>query len=207
MELTAAEPRRKGLIQLYIDGEPAVKIDHEVFLLSGLGPGDMLTDEELHKLILDSENHRAREKALYLLEYRDHTKKELTEKLLRSAASKEAAEGAVRKMEELGLVDDEDYARRYTADLFGRKHFGPMRVRQELRQKGIDPELIEELLGEYDDQEAFTQRIGEVLERKYPGWREDEKIKRRAFAALQRMGYSYGHIREGMLQAQEEYDE
>ncbi len=47
MELTAAEPRRKGLVQLYIDGEPAVKIDNEVLLLSRIKPGDELTDEEL----------------------------------------------------------------------------------------------------------------------------------------------------------------
>ena len=39
MELTAAEPRRKGLVQLYIDGEPAVKIDNEVLLLSRIKIG------------------------------------------------------------------------------------------------------------------------------------------------------------------------
>lgn len=198
MELTAAEPRRKGLVQLYIDGEPAVKIDNEVLLLSRIKPGDELTDEELHQLILDSDAHRAKEKALYLLEYRDHTKKELTEKIAHTAASREAAEAAVDRMEELGLIDDDSYGRRYARELFVRKKYGPLRVRQELRQKGIDPELISELLEEYDDPEAFTERIGEILERKYCGWREDEKVKRRAFSALQRMGYSYEHIREGM---------
>lgn len=198
MELTAAEPRRKGLVQLYIDGEAAVKIDREVYLLSGLKPGDLLTDEELHELIRKSDARRATEKALYLLEYRDHTKKELTEKIARTAASREAAEAAAGKMEELGLIDDGSYAMRYAKELFERKKYGPLRVRQELRQKGIDPGLIDELLEEYDDPDAFTERIGEILERKYPGWREDEKIKRRAFGALQRMGYSYEHIRGGM---------
>ena len=42
MELTAAEPRRKHLTQLYLDGEPGPKIDTEVFLLSRLKPGDEL---------------------------------------------------------------------------------------------------------------------------------------------------------------------
>ena len=42
MELTAAEPRRKHLTQLYLDGEPGPKIDTEVFLLSRLKPGDAL---------------------------------------------------------------------------------------------------------------------------------------------------------------------
>ena len=101
-------------------------------------------------------------------------------------------------MEELGLIDDESYAERYAGELFERKKYGPLRVRQELRRKGIEPELIDELLEEYDNPDAFTERIREVLERRYPGWQEDEKIKRRAFSALQRMGYSYEHIREGM---------
>ena len=47
MELTAAEPRRKGLVQLYLDGEEAVKLDREVFLRAGLRPGDQISDEEL----------------------------------------------------------------------------------------------------------------------------------------------------------------
>ena len=46
MELTAAEPRRKGLVQLYLDGEEAVKLDREVFLRAGLRPGDQISDEE-----------------------------------------------------------------------------------------------------------------------------------------------------------------
>ena len=81
MELTAAEPRRHRLTQLYIDGEQAVKVDTETFLRSGLRLGDELDDEELHQLIQASDAHRAREKALYLLEHRAHSKKELTEKL------------------------------------------------------------------------------------------------------------------------------
>ena len=51
MELTAAEPRRKHLTQLYLDGEPGPKIDTEVFLLSRLKPGDALGEEELRALV------------------------------------------------------------------------------------------------------------------------------------------------------------
>ena len=54
MELTAAEPRRKNLTQLYLDGEPGPKIDTEVFLLSRLQPGDVLDQEELQELVARS---------------------------------------------------------------------------------------------------------------------------------------------------------
>ncbi len=201
MELTAAEPRRKGLVQLYLDGEEAVKLDREVFLRAGLRPGDQISDEELHQLILDSDARRAKEKALYLLEHRNHSQRELTEKIARTAASWEAAEAAAGQMEELGLVDDQAYARDRAREMFLRKRWGPLRVKQELRRKGIDGELIEELLEEYrqrDEGGLVAENVRAVLETKYSGWREDEKQRRRAFAALQRRGYSYEEIREGM---------
>ena len=201
MELTAAEPRRKGLVQLYLDGEEAVKLDREVFLRAGLRPGDQISDEELHQLILDSDARRAKEKALYLLEHRNHSKRELTEKIARTAASWEAAEAAAGQLEELGLVDDQAYARDRAREMFLRKRWGPLRVKQELRRKGIDGELIEELLEEYrqrDEGGLVAENGRAVLETKYSGWREDEKQRRRAFAALQRLGYAYTDIRRAM---------
>lgn len=198
MELTAAEPRRKSLTQLYLDGEAAVKVDTETFLRSGLKPGDEISDEELRELLQASDERRAREKAMYLLEHRSHSKKELADKIARTAASREAAQAAAEKMEELGLLNDEAYARDLARELFTRKKWGAMRVKQELRQKGIDANLIEELLEEYGGEELALENLQEILERKYPGWEEDEKTRRRAFAAMQRLGYSYDLIRRAM---------
>ena len=67
MELTSLEPRRKGLTQLYLDGEPGPKLDTEVVLLARLQPGDILSEEELQELVERSDARRAQEKALYLL--------------------------------------------------------------------------------------------------------------------------------------------
>ncbi len=198
MELTAAEPRRKSLTQLYLDGEAAVKIDTETFLRSGLKPGDEISDQELHELLEASDARRAQEKALYLLERRNHSKKELADKIARTAASREAARAAADRMEELGLIDDEAYARNLARDLFTRKRWGPGRVRQELRLKGIGGELIDELLEQYGGEEDAMENIRALLDRKYAGWAEDEKIRRRAFAALQRLGYPYDLIHRGM---------
>ncbi len=204
MELTAAEPRRKGLVQLFLDGEPAVKVDGETFALSKLRVGDELSDEQLHELIQASDARRAREKALYLLEHRNHSKKELGDKLIRAQIPKEAARAAAEHLEELGLVDDERFARDYARELFERKRYGPARVRQELRLKGIDSELIQELLAEHGDEDEALENIQQVLEKKYPLWQTDEKVRRRAFAALQRLGYPYELIRRALASAEDD---
>ena len=203
MELTAAEPRRKNLTQLYLDGEPGPKVDTEVFLLSRLKPGDQLTQEELSELMERSDARRAREKALYLLEHRSHSKRELTEKIARTAASREAAQAAADRLEEIGLIDDKAFAESYARELFLRKRFGALRVRQELSRKGIDRELIDQVMAPYLEEDTGEENIALVLARRYPLWREDEKVRRRAVAALQRLGYSYGQIRAVMGQPEE----
>lgn len=98
-------------------------------------------------------------------------------------------------MEELGLLNDEDYARRLANELFTRKKFGARRVKQELRQKGIDDALIAAVMDEFSTECSETEEnIRAILERKYPMAREDEKVRRRAVAALQRYGYGFDEI-------------
>ena len=189
---------------MYIDGEEAMKLDTFTLEANGITSGQQITDEELYELIQKSEAHRASEKALYLLEYRARSKKELIDKVS-EVASKETAEQTANRMEEIGLIDDREFARTFVRQLFEFKKFGKRRVVQELRIKGIDQEIIDEVIEEYEDNP--TEKIRNLLERKYKGFAEDEKIKRRAIAALQRYGYSFDEIKEGMNSFTEFYFE
>lgn len=195
MLITAIEPRRKSLRALYLDGELAVNIDAQTLLSSRFQVGMEITDEELHELLAASDANRAKEKALYLIAHRDHSKKELVDKIRRTA-SQEAAEKAADRMEEIGLIDDRDYARRYASELFQRKYFARKRVEYELKQKGIDPDFIEELLEELEPEPVG--QIGALVERKYLRALDDERGRRRTVAALQRLGYRWEDIRRAL---------
>ena len=65
---------------VYIDGEYALKLDMQTLQENHIAQGDTLTDEQLKMLIDQSDLRRAKEKALWLLSYRDHSKKELVDK-------------------------------------------------------------------------------------------------------------------------------
>lgn len=201
MLITAVEPRRKGLSALFLDGEFAVNIDTETLLKSGFKPGCEIDDEQLHELILSSENRRAGEKALYLLEHRSHSQKELADKISR-VTTREAAEAAARHMAELGLVNDEEYARNLTADLFRRKGYSASRVRRELLQKGIEDELVQRILEE--NAPDPVEKIRELIDKKYGRLLSDEKGRRRSIAALQRLGYGWDDIRTAINQFENE---
>jgi len=195
MTITAAEPRRKALTALYLDGEFAVNIDTVTYAESGLRTGSEITDERLHELIGASDARRAQEKALYLLEYRAYSQKEQAERVGR-VASREAAERAARRLAEIGLINDAEYARTLAEELFGRKGYSASRVLFELGRKGIDRELAEQVVAETAPDPA--ERIRQLLEQKYSRTLNDEKGRRRTVAALQRLGYRWDDIRKAL---------
>ena len=123
------------------------------------------------------------------------SKKELIEKIQRTT-SKEAARSAADRMEELGLVNDEEFAKRYAAELFNRKGFSGRRAQYELLQKGIDKEIIAQVVEELEPNPA--EKIKEIIEKKYLRCLQDEKGYRRAVNGLQRLGYRYEDIRQAI---------
>lgn len=194
MELTAIEPRRHRLVQLYLDGEAAVKLDAATAQEARLRVGMELDDEELHELLQKSDAARAKEKALCLLEHRPHAKRELERKLSRTVGE-EAAQAAADRMEELGLVDDADYAARLAQEL-ARKGYAFSRTVQELVRRGVDRELAQEAARESspDPEEAIRR----LIQRKYERRLGDEKGRRQTAAALQRLGYRWEEIRSAL---------
>ena len=191
MKITDIRPRRKGLSAVYIDGEYALSLDTQTLLEHRIDIGREFDDEELHDLIESSNERRAKEKALWLISYRSHSKKELRDKISRTC-DRQSAEKAVERMEELGLVNDRDYAERCAQTLIFTKHMSKRGAAMELRRKGIESEIIDEVLGHIEVDER--EQIQAVIERKYPKI-DDEKIRRRAVAALQRLGYGWEDIK------------
>lgn len=194
MKITAVEPRRKQMCALFIDGEYVMNLDAQTLIENRFDVGREIDDDELKDIIDKSNERRAKEKALWLISYRSHSKKELFDKLKRSF-DEESAQKAVDRMEELGLINDEEFARLYARKLVNGKKMSVKAAEYELYRKGIDKITAEQVLGEleYDPQ---TQII-EFITKKYKNF-NDEKIRRRAVAALQRKGYSWEEIRQAI---------
>lgn len=202
MLVTAVEERRKNLSAVYIDGELAVKLDTETLIANRIQAGTELDDEDLHELIRQSDVKRAKEKALWLISYRDHSEKELVEKIRRTS-SDEAAQAAVARMNELGLVNDESYARRLFRELTqGSKHLSIRAARYKLMEKGISRELID-LIAEENPVDEYEQ-VKIILSKKYNDFADDEKLRKRAISALQRKGFDWETIKSAMTEFEEE---
>ena len=117
----------------------------------------------------------AKEKALNLLEFRAHSRKELFDKLRRFTDAATADE-AIDLLEEAGLINDEEYAYQCAHDLMELRFFGPNRVKQELSRRGISPEAVEEAIFRTEEETcAPEERLRCLIERKYKNSLGDEK--------------------------------
>lgn len=191
MIITDIVPKRKKLSALYIDGEFALKIDSETLLASRYSVGSEISDEQLKELVDSSKEKRAKEKALWLLSTRDHSKRELETKIRRTSDG-DSAKKAVERMEELGLVNDEKFARRYADELINIKHLSERGAKYKLLEKGIERDLAEKILEELSPDPR--EHIGILIEKKYLRYLFDEKGRRKTVSALERMGYSWSDI-------------
>ena len=194
MVITAVEPRRKQMCALFIDGEYVMNLDAQTLIENRFDVGREIDDDELKEIIEKSGERRAKEKALWLISYRSHSEKELFDKLRRDF-DEASAQKAVSRMAELGLINDEEFAKAYARRLVYGKKLSAKAAEYELLRKGIDKPTAEQVIGELD-YDAQAQII-DFINRKYKNI-SDEKIKRRAVAALQRKGYGWDEIKSAL---------
>jgi len=195
MEITALQRYKGSTFEAELDYERKIYLHSDIIADFGLRTGMVLERDELRKIIYASNFRRAYQRALYLLDYRDYSAKEMYDKLIDTYKSEKLCGAVLEKLKGAGLIDDVRYAGNMARKLVISKRFGRRRALRELTMKGIDRFTAEDALEEYD--EIFSENLMELIEKKYSRYLTDmsdrkniEKVK----SALVRYGYSFDEI-------------
>lgn len=127
----------------------------------------------------DLNYQEAKDKALRLLGVRDHSEKELSDKLKRAGASDEDIEKILEFLREYGMVNDERFAKTYCEYLHTVKRFGKKKIEYELKSKGIDSIYVQEALEEIE--EYTDEELIPMIEKRLKGdfsTKQKNKVKR-----------------------------
>ena len=196
--ITQIKETKKGRLALFLDGEFAFSLDEDTFAAAALHEEDEVEEWRLEELRKQSDTRKALDKAMDLLSLRDHAAGELYQKLCRKFDGPSAAY-AVAKAQELGLLDDAQFARRRAAELL-RKRKSRRAILDDLAAKGIDRDTaagaVETLYaGEEQDPEltAAVQLVQRHYAAKLAAGRRDQVA-----AALARRGFSHAVIRQAL---------
>ena len=200
MKLTVKDGKANK-IHIYVDEEYRATVDSDYWYSEKYRNYKEINEEELTELLDSVSFRRAYNKGLDYLSRRPYGTKELIKKLCEKGHEKEAAQKACERLLELGLLNDEEYARILTDDLINRKNYGIKRVNQELAYRGISREIIENTVDSLDND--TENRIILVIKKKYLNKLNDEKGRRRAIDGLMRLGFSYSDIKSALKRVSE----
>ena len=137
-------------------------------------------------------------KALQLLTRREHSRAELRAKLAGLAESEAELEHVLDGLERERLISDQRYANQRASQRGTR--YGNARLRQELRQQGVNDEEISEALSEAGDE---TERCRAVWVKKYGQLPTSAEERAKQLRFLQYRGFSGAAIRRVMSGAEE----
>lgn len=203
MEITAIEKRRAHLMQIeFLEGEAAL-LDSKTVAENGLYVGQQLTAEELQKLKDLSDYTRALSRAVWYIERSALSEKALRDKLIRAGFPPAVCEKCTARLCELGLLDDTALAERL-AEQLTTANISQRAALSRMVAKGIPRDVAAAAL-ENTECDAESQ-IRAVIDKKYKTRLGSPEQVRKVFAALLRLGFSYGDVRAVLKSYTEELE-
>lgn len=203
MKITNIEKFKGTQYKVYVDGEYYSCFDAEIIVQNKLEVDKELDEDILEEINYTAQRRKARERGYYLIGYRDHSKKELYDKLLKSAQPYICDE-LIEMFESQGLLDDEKYAGKLARYYITSKKWGRKKAYFEMLKRGIDSEYVNNALDEAELEVDYIPVIVNIIERKHYDKIGDYKGEQKIIASLLRQGYNMSDIKRAIEQANEE---
>ncbi len=188
-------------IHLLLDGEYKITTDIDFWAEHYIKDGTEIDEDEWDALVEKINDKKAVNKCYDLLSRRDHSVKELRDKLLRTVDER-SAEKAIAKMLEYGYLDDEKYARTLMNHLVNNKKMSVSFIRQEMYKRGLSSEIIADVFEETEIDSVAN--IKDLISGKYRAKLLNENGKEKVISALMRKGFNYGDIKAAFYELENE---
>lgn len=145
--------KRPGRYNIFLDGKYAFSAGEKIVAEFVLLKGKELDDEQVEKIRQFAAAAKASDLAAHFLSYEPRTIFEVLQYLKKHEISDEAANSAVNQLNELGYLDDRQYAKLFIKNDLRVGSDGPKSLLRKLTQKGVDPEISQTELDEVMDED------------------------------------------------------
>lgn len=188
-KITAIEPQKRNpqRVNIYLDGEFAFGLTRLV--AAWLRVGDELNAEKIASLQEADAREQALQYALRLLAYRPRSQAEVRQRLEQRGWNERTIEETLERLRQNGLLNDAAFAHSWVENRHTFRPRGRRLLIQELRQKGLDEQTIQDALSDTDEEEA-AYTAARTRAQRLKGL-EPRLFYRRLTAYLVRRGFSY----------------
>jgi regulatory protein len=192
-KITSIEEQKKNKkrLSVFIDDQYAFGADAFVIKRNRLEVGKEVDIDTLKKIAFEDDVERAKQ---YVVDYQlGKPEKQIREKLLQKGYEEEVINAILTFLHTYKLIDDAEYARRYTNDASKLKKHGKLRIKQTLKQKGISQDDIESALTRISSKDEIAQAT-KMLQSKIPSYQKKAKsayeLRGKCYQYLASRGYS-----------------
>ncbi|MBI2020340.1 RecX family transcriptional regulator [Candidatus Daviesbacteria bacterium] len=209
-KITSVEPQKKTLrlrsgqgphrFNIFLDGVFAFGADEDLVVENRLVEGKLLDTSDVEQLLFEAEVGKLMEKMYGLFNIRQRSEREVrnyfrVKNLESRIKGKEeisdlAIELVIKKLKQKNLINDEEFAKAWVESRS--RKYGINRIKQELFQKGINREIIEEVT-RVESLESSEEVAQQLLEKKMRVWKDLPilEFKKKAYEFLMRRGFEF----------------
>lgn len=200
MTITKIEKQKKNnkRYNLYIAGEFYCGLYDDTILKFGIASGDELSENKLTQIREFDEYIYGKKISFDYLSYRIRTVAEIKKKLKSKDISPVIIDKIIYHLNELGLINDEEFAKQLITEKIKNKPAGKRLLQQKLFEKGISKQVSETAIEKYltdEDEKKMALKIYIKLKPKLKGL-EKQKAKQKIYETLARKGFEYDIINE-----------
>lgn len=188
------EQKNTSRANIYIDDNFAFGISYEIVYKYNLEIGMEIINEFIEDVLKAEEQNKGNDYAMMLLSYRWRTEKEIRDKMHEKGYDVDLINSTIDYLYEQQLLDDNRFAEAFTRDKINLNKWGSYKIKQELLLKGVEDNVIDNVLEIYCSDEY--ERALELGKKKIKSYKDEDrnKIYRKLGGYLQRRGYPYNCV-------------
>jgi regulatory protein len=198
--ITKIEKQKKNRKRwnIYADDEFFCGLFEDTLLKYGLRNGDDVPEKKLNEIKEFDEYIYGKKISFDFLSYRIRTVSEIRKKLKQKKISGKTIDKVIAHLNELGLTNDEEFAKQLIKEKISRKPVGKKLLKQKLYEKGVpkpvSEEVIENVFKDVDEKSLAMENFKEYFA-KIKAF-DKQKQKRKTFDYLVRKGFDFDVINE-----------
>src|SRR5712692_9103830 len=194
MHITALEPQVNNpeRVNLYVDGRFLLGGSAVVVLQMGLRLNQELQPDQLEQLRREESEQQAVDRALNYLSFRPRSREEVRRYLRRKETPPEIIEAALARLDRLDFVNDRTFTEFWIETRGQFNPRGAHALKHELRLKGVEREVVDELVDdEQDEERALRAGRKKAMSLVNVPNMDYARFRNRLGSFLQRRGFGY----------------
>jgi len=192
--------KRADRYSIFVEGKYSFSLSESALLESKIHSGQELTKEQVGEFKKLSADDKLYNQTLRYVAMRPRTAWEIQTHLNRKNAPPALTEQIVNKLTNIGLIDDDKFARAFVADRRLLRPTSRRKLIAELKKKHVPSEIIERAVG--SEREDERSALEEVVAKKRRQTKYQDDLKLMQY--LVRQGFNYEDIKMALRSDQEE---